>query len=155
MDLHNGGSFMQKQIRENISEELTSINNLTREELIERWEQANQQTPPRSISRRLLVYAAGYSIQVKNQGGLRPETKRKLQRLATSTTMKNSSSVSSKSRPVLVPGTRLVREWRGNWYSVEVTDEAYLFEGANFTSLSHIARTITGTRWSGPRFFGL
>ncbi len=146
---------MQKEIREKVTEEHSSTNNLTREELVERWEQANQNPPPKGISRRLLEYAAGYSIQVKYQGGLRPETKRKLQRLATSDIRKKSSTIPSKSRPMLAPGTRLIREWRGKSYSVEITDEAFLFEGAHFTSLSQIARTITGTRWSGPRFFGL
>lgn len=55
----------------------------------------------------------------------------------------------------LKPGTRLIREWRGQTYRVEVTSEGYVMEDRNYASLSHIARSITGTRWSGPRFFGL
>jgi hypothetical protein len=55
----------------------------------------------------------------------------------------------------LRPGTRLVRSWNGTGYSVLVTEGGFLFEDQTYRSLSHIARAITGARWSGPRFFGL
>jgi len=53
------------------------------------------------------------------------------------------------------PGTRLVREWQGRVHEVVVLDEGFLWSGKRHGSLSEIARAITGTRWSGPRFFGL
>ena len=53
------------------------------------------------------------------------------------------------------PGTRLIREWQGRTYVVEVGDTDFLHDGNSYASLSHVARAITGTRWSGPRFFGL
>lgn len=53
------------------------------------------------------------------------------------------------------PGTRLVREWQGNVYEVTVLDRGYAWEGRIYPNLSRIANEITGTRWSGPRFFGL
>lgn len=52
-------------------------------------------------------------------------------------------------------GTRLIREWRGEVHQVELTDRGYLYRDRYYASLSHIARLITGTQWSGPRFFGL
>ena len=52
-------------------------------------------------------------------------------------------------------GTRLIREWHGTPHEVEVLEDGYLWRGVRHRSLSAIARTITGTRWSGPRFFGL
>jgi len=52
-------------------------------------------------------------------------------------------------------GTRLVREWNGALHEVEVLEDGYLWRGARHRSLSAIARAITGTKWSGPRFFGL
>ena len=58
------------------------------------------------------------------------------------------------SRPIK-PGTRLLREWRDDTHEVIVCDRSYSYRGQTYTSLSEIARLITGTRWSGPRFFGL
>jgi hypothetical protein len=52
------------------------------------------------------------------------------------------------------PGTRLIREWRGQTHEVTVLDEGYEWQGVRYRSLSPIARAITGSRWSGPRFFG-
>ena len=53
------------------------------------------------------------------------------------------------------PGTCLLRHWGGEGHEVRVTGSGYEYRGASFSSLSHIARQITGTRWSGPAFFGL
>lgn len=53
------------------------------------------------------------------------------------------------------PGTRLVREWQGTVYEVTVLDEGYSWEGRIYPNLTRIAVEITGTKWSGPRFFGL
>ncbi len=55
----------------------------------------------------------------------------------------------------LKPGLRLVREWRGETHDVLVLEEGFEWNGERRRSLSAIAREITGTRWSGPRFFGL
>ena len=55
----------------------------------------------------------------------------------------------------LKPGTRLIRSWNGRDISVVVTDGGFEFDGRSFLSLSAIAREVTGTPWSGPRFFGL
>ena len=52
-------------------------------------------------------------------------------------------------------GTRLIREWQGKTYQVTVLEQGYLWQNRRYNSLSRIAREITGTRWSGPRFFGL
>ncbi len=61
----------------------------------------------------------------------------------------------SPARAALRPGNRLVRRWRGRTYVVEVTEGGLVYEGVSYASLSVIATTITGTRWSGPKFFGL
>ena len=57
--------------------------------------------------------------------------------------------------PRLGAGVLLVREWQGKTHRVEVTADGYAWNGQQFTSLSVIARAITGSRWNGPRFFGL
>jgi len=55
----------------------------------------------------------------------------------------------------LKTGTRLLREWNGKVHAVLVTEDGFLLEGRRHASLSEVARSITGARWSGPRFFGL
>ena len=54
-----------------------------------------------------------------------------------------------------VPGSRLIREWNGATHIVDVVESGYLWNGVRYRSLSSIALAITGTQWSGPRFFGL
>lgn len=56
---------------------------------------------------------------------------------------------------LLIPGTRLVREYRGVLHEVEVGHDNYRYAGREFRSLSQLATEITGTHWNGPRFFGL
>ncbi len=58
-------------------------------------------------------------------------------------------------RRTLSVGTRLVREWNGRTISVDVQGESYIWNDQHYGSLSEIARAVTGTRWSGPRFFGV
>ena len=53
------------------------------------------------------------------------------------------------------PGTKLIREWKGKVHEVVIAGSTYIWAGQHYRSLSQIARAITGTRWSGPRFFGL
>ncbi len=60
-----------------------------------------------------------------------------------------------KTKPVVREGARLVREWNGEEHVVDVLEQGYLWRDKTWTSLSAIAREITGTRWSGPRFFGV
>lgn len=56
--------------------------------------------------------------------------------------------------PILSPGVRLTREWKGRRCDVDVIDGGFLYEDTRYDSLSEVARKITGTRWNGPRFFG-
>ena len=58
-------------------------------------------------------------------------------------------------KPRLAPGERFVREWQGRRHEVEVLEKGFRYAGADYRSLSQVAREITGTRWNGLRFFGL
>ena len=135
--------------------EIERIADAPRIELLDRWAKAYGQPPPKGISRRLLEYAAAYQIQVKALGGLKQATKRKLQRIAGSSGELQIPPEKPAPRKSLAPGTRLVRDWQGRSHSVDVTEDGFTYDGAHYRSLSHIARTITGARWSGPRFFGI
>ena len=86
-------------------------------------------------------------------GGLDAVTERKLRDVATA--LERDGSYERKVRRELSSGVVLTREWKGVIHKVTVTADGFLHLGQRYKSLSDIARTITGTRWSGPRFFGL
>jgi hypothetical protein len=138
-----------------IEEKLSEISLVTREQLIKNWRLAHKQSPPKGISRRLLEYSAAYQLQVKTFGGLKPTVRRKLRQATRRTNKSVPANIAEKISESLSPGTRLLREWHGHTHTVEVIDCGFLHEGETYKSLSHVARVITGTRWSGPRFFGL
>ena len=86
-------------------------------------------------------------------GGLKPSTRRLLARVAEETA--GGSSPKKLASREAETGTILVREWQGNANRITVLDDGVAFNGKRYRSLSEVAREITGSRWSGPRFFGL
>jgi hypothetical protein len=102
------------------------------------------------ISDLLMRQAIAHRLQVKRFGGLDFSTRRALKQVLDANRL-NSSSEGNR-----VPnGTVLVREWHGATHQVTATEKGLLYRGKLFRSLSEVAREITGTRWSGPLFFGL
>src|SRR5215472_7100157 len=122
-------------------------------DLKERWRALYCTEPPRRISRDLLVRALAYRIQEKALGGLKPSTRRLLAKVAAHASANRPIEVAPK--PDLKPGTVLLREWHGTQHQVIVRDDGIVFRGKPYKSLSEVAYRITGTNWSGPRFFGL
>lgn len=121
---------------------------LSRDELAEQWGALYGAPPPPRTSRSLMLRAVAYKLQERVYGGLSPTTRRLL--------MGSKPTVSARPRaPDLRSGSVLLREWRGITHRVSVIEGGFLYDGKRFASLSEIARTITGSRWSGPRFFGL
>jgi len=137
-----------------VPDQVVAIADLSRANLIEQWTSVYGHSPPKGLSRRLLEYAAAYYLQSKALGGLKPTARRKLRQLMRSVNggKPSASRVASKELPA---GSRLVREWRGQTHTVDVLEKGFAFEGQYYSSLSGVARAITGARWSGPRFFGL
>ena len=109
--------------------------------------------PAPEVSPDLLARGVAWRLQEKQHGGLTPAVERELARLAGSVAPASQSDAAAPAS--LRPGTRLVRSWNGKTYSVLVTDDGYRFNDQTYGSLSSIAQVITGTKWSGPRFFGL
>src|SRR5215213_9534474 len=101
----------------------------------------------------LLFRTLAYHLQVKALGGLDRATERLLDRLAEAEDP--GAVLASLRRRRIKPGTELIREWAGTAHRVVVTEGGFAYEGQPYTSLSEIARLITGTNWNGPRFFGL
>ncbi len=109
--------------------------------------------PPLHIRRDLLVLAIAWKLQERIYGGLTVAQKRRLAGIAEE--LKKGGDLSAGPEIRLKPGLRLVREWRGETHDVLVLEDGFEWNGQRRRSLSAIAREITGTRWSGPLFFGL
>jgi len=134
-------------------DEIRKLKRATAAELKQRWRALYGSEPPRRISRDLLMRAVAYRIQEQALGGLKPSTRRLLAKVAAD---------ASARRPIqtapdlnLKPGTVLLREWHGTQHQVIVRDDGIVFNRKAYKSLSEVAYRITGTKWSGPRFFGL
>jgi hypothetical protein len=91
-----------------------------------------------------------FRIQEIAHGGLKPETKAKLDDIASALNPKAQNDACRRFKA----GTRLVREWKGKVHEVVITADGYKYLDETYKSLSPIACRITGTHWSGPAFFG-
>jgi hypothetical protein len=127
-----------------LDNQLTRLAVLSPAELGEEWRRLRREEPPR-LSPDLLRHALCYTLQEKAVGKLPSRIARHL---------KNDALTSARAAR-LSPGTQLVRSWNGCTIDVLVVEDGFRFEGKTYRSLSAIAREVTGTAWSGPRFFGL
>lgn len=120
-----------------------------RPELTAAWTEAFGSAPPPHMSRGFLQKALTYHTQCKEFGGLSKQTQRVLKAI------ESGKPVSAATARNLKPGAHLVREWNGRTYQVAIVDWGYQFDGHTYGSLTAIAKRITGTNWSGPRFFSV
>lgn len=130
-----------------LEELLVEIRSLDYAGLKARYQEVLRRPPPPRLSRDLLQRALAYQLQTDWLGGLSPKVEKLLQ--------SSSSPWTLNGHRKLEPGSQLVREWQGEMHIVDVLKDGFRWQGKQFSSLSAIARAITGTRWSGPRFFGL
>ena len=108
--------------------------------------------PAPSLSTELLRLGVGYKLQEQKQGGVDRSTRRFLRQLAT----RPAQGRDGRPRPrKLTAGTKLIRDWHGAGYTVTVLEQGFEYDGRRWTSLTAIAKAITGVQWNGPRFFGL
>lgn len=128
---------------ERITQEVRALECLDLQGLRDQWHR-RYGAPPKMRSRELLARLLAWRIQADAFGGLDAPTIRLL-----------NSDRPSVPEPRLEPGARLTREWQGRQHHVDVLEQGFRYAGTDYRSLSQIARTITGTRWNGLRFFGL
>ena len=140
-------------MRSELAEEGEGLRRMSREQLKDRWRALYKAAPPAAFTPDLIARGIAWKLQERMLGGLSQEAKASIG--AVGAGEREQASRRSGSRPTLRPGNRLVRRWRGRTYVVEATETGLLYDGATFGSLSEIATKITGTRWSGPKFFGL
>lgn len=140
-------------MQDRISEKIAALPSLNRAQLLTIWAENFSKDPPPNLRKELMVPILAYRMQEKEFGGLSHAARRQLRNVATSLKTEKPSKERSDSDPQT--GTRLLRMWHGEIHEVIATGSGYLYRGKTYSSLSKIAREITGTRWSGPLFFGV
>jgi len=131
-----------------IEAEVDQIRSLGIDALRNRWRLMFEADPPPGLTKDIMGRMIAYRIQEEAFGGLDRETTKLLDRLAR-------GEKPNELNRRLKAGTVLVREYRGERHTVTVAPDGFIWQGTTYSSLSTIARTITGTAWNGPRFFGL
>src|SRR6202140_3999622 len=121
--------------------------------LRKRYRELFRTEPPKAFGPDLLRRSIAHRIQEKAYGGLRASTRRLLDQQVTAAMAKPNGRLELPRR--IKPGSELVRTWKGKSYRITVMADGFAYDGERFASLSEIASEITGTKWNGPRFFGL
>jgi hypothetical protein len=134
-----------------ITDRLSSLPLLNKAALLRSWRELFRDDPPAGIRKELVLQLLAYRIQEQEFGALSDGSRLRLSEIVSATDARRSLS----QRLTIKPGTRLVREWKQQIHVVNVEEGHYEYKGTRYVSLSEIARLITGTRWSGPRFFGM
>ena len=128
-----------------LEQEITALDALSSAELRRRWAALTGSPVPR-ISPSLLRLALAWELQARALGGLTRATTQALEQAGRGLTRTSPATA----------GMRLVREWQGRAHVVTIgEDQVIRWNEREWRSLSEVARAITGTRWSGPAFFGL
>ena len=141
-----------------VEDEIAHLRGLDLRGLHARWQSVFQRQAPAHLTRHLLFSIIAYQIQADRSGDLDHETKQVLDRtVAKETGPATSARLASfdQKRTELTPGTVLVREWDRRSQRVMVMADGFAWNGQTYDSLSKVAFAITGTKWNGPRFFGL
>src|ERR1700737_3829152 len=141
-----------------VEDEIVHLRGLDLKGLRARWQSVLQRPAPGHLPRHLLFAIIAYRIQADRLGDLDHETRQLLDH----TGAKESGTATSarlvgfdQKRPELTPGTVLVREWDRQAQRVMVMSDGFAWNGRTYDSLTKVAFAITGTKWNGPRFFGL
>jgi hypothetical protein len=136
-----------------IEAQIVALEALTIGELQTEWSRVYRAEPPIRLSRDLLLRGVAYRVQERAYGGLSLSTKRRLRTLSEGFDRREGTGAAPTLK--LKPGTKLVREWHRQVHTVSILDNGFEYQGEIYRSLTGIARRITGSGWSGPRFFGI
>ena len=136
-----------------VEKRLAALPTLSKAVLCDLWQQFFSSTPPSQLRRDLMIPILAYRMQEQAVGTLGARARERLRQLGLAFEKGSDSAVTGV--PRIRPGTRLVRQWGDQVHLVNVHVNGYEYQGTRYRSLSEIARLITGTRWSGPLFFGI
>jgi hypothetical protein len=151
-------SIARAQSEESLGQEIAHLSALDLKGLRSRWQSVTGRQALPYLPRHLLFAMIAYRIQADVMGDLDAETVRHLKEIGSVRSSIEAIPLTEafdRRRRELLPGTVLKRAWNGQTHRVTVVDNVFCWEGRSYDSLSKIARTITGTKWNGPRFFGL
>ncbi|MEY9700402.1 hypothetical protein ABIF50_000557 [Bradyrhizobium diazoefficiens] len=141
-----------------IAEEIAHLRDLDLKGLRARWRSVFRKEAPAHLPRHLAFAILAYQLQADRLGDLDPEIRKVLDRTGASqpgASIATQLAGLDQKRTVLTPGTVLVREWDRRPQRVMVMADGFTWNGQTYDSLSKVAFAITGTKWNGPRFFGL
>src|SRR5882672_6546626 len=136
-----------------VEDELERLTTMLIAQLRVRYREVFRTDPPKAFGPDLLRRSIAQRIQEKAYGGLSRSAQRLLDQMIKAFAAKPNGKIVLPRR--IKPGSVLVREWKGKSYRVMVLAEGFAYDGCTYGNLSEIAGLITGTRWNGPRFFGL
>jgi Protein of unknown function (DUF2924) len=135
--------------------EIARLRNLDLDDLQARWHTVFRRRPSPHLPRHLLFRVLAYRLQADRFGDLDGESQRLLASAGSPEDAGKRAADRNRLTADLRPGTMLAREWNGRMQRVAVLANGFAWNGTTYPSLSKIALAITGTRWNGPRFFGL
>lgn len=147
-----------KRQQPSLNDEIAHLRDLDLQVLRTRWRGVFQGPPPEHLPRHLLIGMLAYRLQAQAYGDLDSATIRLLKQIGSGGFHVDAVGLTAEHeqrRANIKPGTILVREWNGKPQRVMVVDAGFAWNGKTYDSLSKIAFAITGTKWNGPRFFGL
>ncbi|MFN3233157.1 MAG: DUF2924 domain-containing protein [Alphaproteobacteria bacterium] len=136
-----------------VEAEIAALDDPSDEDVKARFEALYKCPPPPRMRREMLVRAIAHRIQENAAGGPDKALKARLDRMAAE--LGRTGKVTVKKSNGIKPGTKFLREWDGVTHEVTAAGDGFLYNGDTYRSLSQVARKITGTRWSGPVFFGI
>jgi len=140
-------------VQKELSARIEILPTLNRAQLVIIWAKNFSKEPPPTLRKQLMVPLLAYRMQERELGGLSHTARRRLREIAAS--LKADGPLQERSDSSPQSGARLIRLWKGETHEVIATGSGYEYRGQTYSSLSKIAREITGTRWSGPLFFGV
>jgi Protein of unknown function (DUF2924) len=142
--------------RPDLKGEIEDLDRLSRAELRALWAQELGDKPRACLGRDILALAIAYTRQERLYRGITRPVANELDRLL-DRVLRDSAAKGSQAPATPLPrtGTILMREWQGTTHHVTIVNDGFLWNGQIHRSLSSIARAITGTKWNGPRFFGM
>jgi len=157
--MHETGRRKKLSPKASVEDEIAQLRDLDLKGLRVRWQNAFGKPAPEHLTRYLLFRVIAYRLQADRFGDLDAETLKVLNQAvgqdgSVSAVSKNLARLDQR-RFASPPGTVLVREWDRKSHRVMVVPDGYAWNGKSFDSLSQVALAITGTKWNGPRFFGL